>query len=172
MTKPDEGEGGTRDVNYKALIGNPSLLLLAYTPVRCQPSETVSVEEKRNIESIVVSRATILVVVVVVVTCPALPPLGYGRPTVIVSSRLLSSRLCPTRLRSKWASRVSFPALLPRPDSSRLVPGVIGCTVRESIDESTPINFSRHICEREKNCISSVPERGRYEYFVSIVEES
>lgn len=82
VTKPD---GGTRDVNYKALIGNPSLLLLAYTRP-CHPSETAG-EEKRNIESIVVSRATILVVT---------------RPESLGYLRLLSyldgcSRLWPTR---------------------------------------------------------------------------
>lgn len=132
VTKPDGGEG-TRDVNYKALIGNPSLLLLAYAPVHASRVR----QRRRKTEYREHSRVA-----------RDYPRRHLSRPPSDTAGcyrvlSLLSSRLCPIRLRSKGPRACLPPRFFHqiRPQLPRS--GVIGCTVRESIESPVHECFPR-----------------------------
>lgn len=148
VTKPD-GEEGTRDVNYKALIGNPSLLLLAYAPVHASRVR----QRRRKTEYREHSRVA-----------RDYPRRHLSRPPSDTAGcyrvlSLLSSRLCPIRLRSK-GPRVSSPALLP-PDST---PAASFRGYRLHRTRIRRESRSRVLSTVEKNLFISIFERNRYEY--------
>lgn len=109
VTKPDGGEG-TRDVNYKALIGNPSLLLLAYAPVHASRVR----QRRRKTEYREHSR-------ILVVTCPALPRIQRA---VIVSSLCSLLAFARSACDRRDPARVFPRASSTRFDPSCLVPGL------------------------------------------------